>query len=126
MMTKVNTGQKEFAPTPQLKLTEEEGNFIKGILKKKLKDGTYANKFNYFITVKDLKGTTIVWDKETKTELPLDAIIGGDVFVRGFTQLQKGLAGVAEGQYVEITYTGKGVAKKGQKAPFLVDVRVEV
>lgn len=125
MLTKVNTGGKEFAPTPRLMLTEKPGNYIKGVLKRKIKDSTYPDKLNFFITVKDLEGSTVVWDREAKVEKPLDATVGGDVFVKGFTQLQKALQDIPEGTYVEVIYTGKGAAKKGQRAPYLVDVQVE-
>jgi hypothetical protein len=124
-MTKINTGGKDFAPTPQLKLTEKKGNFIKGVLKKKIQDSTYPDKLNFFITVKDLEGETVIWDKEARVERPLDATVGGDVFVKGFTQLSKALAQVAEGTYIEVVYTGKGTAQKGRRAPYLVDVSVE-
>lgn len=125
MIVKVNTNKKEFPPTPQLLLTEKEGNFINGVLKRKLKDSTYPKKENYFITVTDLEGATIIWDKETKSERPQNANVGEDVFVRGFTTLKDALVGVPEGTYVEIKYVGKGEAKKGQKPPFLVEVGVE-
>lgn len=125
MLTKVETSNQEFAPTAQLKLTETIGNFIKGTLKKKLKDRTYPDKTNYFITVSDLEGNTIVWDKVIKEEKPLDVKVGDDVFLKGFTALSRALADVAEGTYIEITYIGKATAAKGRKAAYLVDVSVD-
>ena len=125
MLTKVETGNKLFPPTAQLKLTETEGNYIKGVLKKKVKDSTYPNKTNYFITVRDLEGTTVLWDKEAKTERHCDVSVDDDVFVKGFTTLERALVDVVEGTYIEVTYTGKSTPAKGRKPAYLVDVSVD-
>lgn len=125
MLTTVNTSNTAFPPTAQLKLTDKVGNFIKGTLKKKVKDSAYPDKTNYFITVSDLEGNTVVWDKENKVERELGVNVGEDVFLKGFTVLSKALADVAEGTYIEVTYTGKGIAAKGRRAPYLVDVSVD-
>jgi len=125
MLQKVNTSNTTFAPTAKLLLTQKEGNFVKGTLKKKLDDKDYPGKQNYFITVQDLEGSTVIWNKDTQTEVNLDVKVGDDVYVRGFTTLSKALADVAEGTYVEIEYTGKGRAKKGQRAAYLVNVSVD-
>lgn len=125
MLQKVNTSNTAFSPTAQLKLTDKVGNFIKGTLKKKVKDGTYPDKTNYFITVSDLEGNTVIWDKENKVEREFGVEVGGDVFLKGFTTLSKALADVVEGTYIEVTYTGKGTAARGRRAPYLVDVSVD-
>ena len=125
MLQKINTSNTVFAPTATLLLTESIGNFVKGVLKKKMDDKTYPNKQNYFITVQDLEGSTVIWNRDAKEEVKFDVKVGDDVFVKGFTVLSKALREVAEGTYIEITYLGKGKAKKGQKAPHLVDVSVD-
>lgn len=125
LVKKESKGTTEFPPTANLKLTEKEGNYIKGILKKVIQSKTYPNKKSYLIQVADLEGTTTLWDKERKKEVDLNVNIGDNVFIQGTTVLQSLLSDVAEGTYIEVAYTGKGVAKRGQKAPYLFDVSVE-
>lgn len=115
----------EFPPTASLKLTEKEGNYIKGTLKKVIQSKMYPNKKTFLVTVSDLEGTTVLWDKEYKKEVDTNVAVGDDVFIQGTTVLQQLLSDVAEGTNIEVKYIGKGVAKRGQKAPYLFDVSVE-
>lgn len=115
----------EFPPTANLKLTEKEGNYIKGVLKKVIQDKTYPKKKIYLVTVNDLEGNTVLWDKKHAKEIDTNVNVGDNVFIQGTTVLQSLLADVVEGTVIEVIYTGKGVAKRGQKPPYLFDVSVE-
>lgn len=125
MMVKRETKGTEFPPTATLKLTEKEGNYIKGTLKKVIQSKMYPNKKSFLIKVDDLEGTTMLWDKEHAKEIEANVNVGDNVFIQGTTVLQNLLSDVAEGTAIEVTYTGKGVAKRGQKPPYLFDVSVE-
>ncbi len=84
----------------------------------------YAGQFTYIVQVEDLEGQTTVFDKSTQTANDVDVVVGDDVFVKGTTRLNLMLKQVQDGQYVEITYLGKGKAGKGRQAPHLFDVSV--
>lgn len=108
----------DFKPSATLKLTEKEGNFISGLLKKRFESNTYPGKYSYLIQVQDLEGHTVVWNKEKKVEEELMVRVGDSIFVKGTTRLDLQLKQVPDNSLVKITYEGKGKAKKGQKPPF--------
>lgn len=47
----------------------------------------------------------------------------GKVTLKGCTSLNKFFATLSKGTYVEVTYKGKGKAKKGSNPPFLFDLQ---
>lgn len=125
MMVKKEVKGTEFPPTATLKLTEKEGNYIKGTLQRAIQSKTYPNKKSYLIKVNDLEGNTVLWDKEHKKEVDTNVNVGDNVFIQGTTVLQQLLSDVADGTAIEVTYIGTGKAKRGQRPPYLFDVSVE-
>lgn len=121
MSKKINLNT-EYKPSPTAKLTEKVGARILGTLRMRLKNAQFPKKFDYLIQVEDTDVRTVLWDKENKKEIDVDIAVGDSVFVRGFTQLDKGMAQIADGARVEIVYLGLGKKKPGQKPPFLVDI----
>lgn len=127
MGTKIEVPQKEgreFAPSATIKLTEKEGNYISGNLLRRFESTVYKGKYSYLVKVTDLEGRTVLYDKATKTERDVDVKVGDAVFVKGTTYLDLQMNQVSDGADITIAYTGKGKAKKGQRAPFQYDVEV--
>lgn len=124
MGRKISTGSGELKKSPTAYLTEKEGTKIVGTLKGRFEKSNFPGKFSYLIAVEDTDASIRLWNKETKKDEEAEIAVGDRVFINGTTVLQSALEQVKDEERVEIIYTGKGVAKKGRKAPFLFDVTV--
>jgi len=111
-------------PTPTAYLTRKEGTRLVGVLNRKIASKTYPGQRSYLIAVEDTDAAIRLWDKETKTDNDVDIQVGDKVFVKGTRQLNALMDQVNEGEKVEIIYEKKGVAKPGQRAPYLFKLSV--
>ena len=120
--TKVETGNDELKRSPSLVLNRNIGDKVIGVVEGRFENKTFPGKYSTLLSVQETTGSTVLWDKETKTEKEVDIDQGDKVFLAESTVLAKALSTMAKGDKVEIIYLGKGKAKKGRKAPFLYDV----
>lgn len=123
MGRKIETS-KPLKPSPDLILTENPGNYVKGTLTQRFPSTAFKGKFSYLIAVEDTNAPTRLWNKETREKIDVDIAQGDLVFLRDSTVLNKALAQVTDGERISITYTGLGAKKPGQKPPFLFEVEV--
>lgn len=118
---KVNTSG-EVKRSPNLILNEKVGTFVIGTIKGRIENKTYPGKFSTLLAVEQTDGKTMFYDTEKKEEIEVDIVEGDTAFIRESTMLARALSGMSTGDKVRIVYTGKGKAKKGQRAPFMYDV----
>ncbi len=111
-------------PSPDINLTEKEGAKLIGTLVSRHASTLFEGKFSYLIAVEDVTVPARLYNKETKERIEVGLAPGDKVFLKSSTMLDKMLAQVNDGEKVEITYLGKGKAKKGRRAPYLYDVNV--
>ena len=110
--------------SPDVNLTEKEGNYVVGTLKKKIPSALYKGKFSYLIAAEDTNARTTIWDKEKKAAVEVDINEGDTVFLKDSTILHDLMEQVEVGERIKVEFTGLGEKKPGQKAPFFFDVEV--
>jgi len=115
-------GQKELKPSPTAKLTDKEGNFVAGTLRKRFDSQLYPGQKTYLIQVDEMDADTVIFDKEKQINRNVDVVQGDTVFVKGTTLLNRYMEQIADGSKVEIRYDGKGKARPGRKAAHLFTV----
>ena len=116
--------QGDLKPSPRVFLYGEKGNYVKGTFLKTVKNPVFTDKVSYLLQVEDMQATANLWNKEKEASVDVDVREGDTVFIPETTGLKILMKQVKEGERIKINYLGKGKAKKGQKAPYLVDIDI--
>lgn len=109
---------QETKKSPNLDLRGKIGTYVIGVFQARFENKTFPGKYSSLITVEETNGSTSMYDNELKKAIEVDIEAGDNVFLSESTWLATFLSKRTKGEKIKITYTGKGTAKKGQKAPF--------
>jgi len=114
--------QPELKPSPTLDLRGKVGTKVVGVFKKRIPSKLFPGKFSALIQVEETDGSTKLWNPEKKVEEEVTIAPGDVVFLQETVVLERAFIQIPEGAKIEVIYRGEGIAKAGQKAPFLYDV----
>ncbi len=123
-MGRIIQSASTFKKSPTVYLTEKEGLKITGRVQKRVESKVWPGKLSYLIEVEDTDASIRLYDAATKTESEVDIVAGEPVFLKGSTLLDGLMREVKDGERITVTYTGKGVAKPGRKAPYKYQVEI--
>lgn len=122
---KISTGGTSDVPlkkAPNVVLNKVVGSKLVGTFEGRFENKNFPGKYSSMFSVEETDGSTNLWNKETQQEDEVEIEAGDKVFLQESAVLAKALSKAVKGDKLEIIYTGKGVAKKGQKAPYLYDI----
>lgn len=117
-----SSGEGTLKKAPNVVLNKVVGSKLVGTFESRHENTNFPGKFSSLITVEETTGSTVLWNKETQQEDEVEIEAGDRVFLQESAILAKVLSKAVKGDKLEIIYTGKGVAKKGQKPPYLYDI----
>lgn len=110
--------------SPNVSLTAAIGNYVVGTFDKTVESKAWPGTYSHLLKIEDTNAPIVLFNKETKSEDEVNIEAGESVFLKSPTVLTGLMREVKSGERVKITYTGKGVAKKGRKAPYIFQVEV--
>lgn len=123
---KISTGSSgEGTPkkAPNVVLNKVVGSKLVGTFEGRFENPTYADKYSSLFSTEFTDGTTLLWNKETKTEDEVEIESGDKVFLKENTVLASAMVKLTKGDRVEIVFTGlKPPKKKGHKPTQLYDI----
>ena len=110
--------------SPNLDLRGKVGMYVIGEFIARYESKQFPGKYSSLIKVEDTDGDTTLYNAEQKENVSVDIDAGDSVFLSETTFLATFLSKRASKERIKITYTGKGTAKKGKKAPFMYQMEV--